>query len=595
MTNNTDSRDRPPVPGAEAIAPLVGSGHQLITVLRHLTEGVALWDGGGTLRYANPAMRELFGDEQLPLGATGFDQFVNRLADSSGNRLVFSEPTAVKAVRAGRLARPVVVQVTGRHGMRRWLSFTAVPLLTDEPQAKQGMVSSVTDITELKLQSQLMAQLANYDTLTGAPNRRLLHDRMRQLLPQESRRGRQLAVCYLDLDGFKSVNDALGHEAGDELLKQAAGRLADEVRGGDTVARLGGDEFVVLLGDLQERGDCVPVIERILRSLAAPYQIGGAHVDGVSASIGVTVYPLDDSDPDTLLRHADKAMYLAKRAGKNTFRWFNPGGEERLAAQRETLREVRRAVRDRELVLFFQPIVDCRAGRVVGAEALLRWRHPILGILPPIQFLPLVEDNDLALEIGDFVMAEALRQAGIWHAAGHPLSVAVDLFARQLQQPDFVDRLRAALVASGKPEALRLDLEIAEKAALDAVTNIADQVARCRENGVGFSLDDFGTGYSTLDHLRRVPARTLKIDRTFIRDMLDDTEDRALVEAIIALGRSFRRDVVAVGVERVEQVRWLLAAGCDLMQGFYIAPPLPADAFMEWLEAFRADPAWTAP
>lgn len=575
----------------EAERALMASEHKLDSVLDTVTDGVALWDREGILRYTNPALRQLCCNDGLDVSKTRFTQFLERLRDSDGKPLPAADPASPE-----RLGYPrnLMVQTRGPGVATRWLLLNVVTVggEADSDQMHGGFVTSVSDITDLKTHSQMLAKLAHFDTLTGLPNRRLLHDRMHQLLPQHKRHKKIMAICYLDLDGFKAVNDKYDHETGDRLLEEAARRLTDEVRVNDTVARLGGDEFVVLLVDLDARTDSEPVLRRIKESLARPYRIAGLDIRKVSASIGITLYPADDSDTDTLLRHADHAMYAAKRNGKNTFEWFDPAHEHRLAAKNETFKEVDLALRHGEMQLFYQPKIDCRLGRVVGAEALIRWDHPVLGMLEPIQFLPLVEDNELATKVGDFVIAEALRQRRQWYREGFDLSISVNVFVRQLQQPDFVAKLRTELARHPCESSLGLQLEVIEGEALEGVTDIANLVSSCAEIGVGFALDDFGTGSSSLNHLRRIPAGALKIDRSFIHDIMSDSESQSLVRAIIGLGQSFERTIIAEGAEQPEQVAWLLDAGCHLLQGEYFTGPLPPGAFISWVKRFKPDPAW---
>jgi diguanylate cyclase (GGDEF)-like protein len=557
---------------------------QLQSVLQTVGEGVALWDDRGLLRYANPAIQDLCWSEGFAVGATSLDDFLARLADEDGQP-VFLEPDS-------DVKRLTVVQAKDENRLCLRLHLARI----DGNDGKTcGVVCSVADIAEPNGRAETLFRQAHFDTLTGLPNRHLLCDRMQQALAQHRRSQQQLAVCYLDLDGFKGVNDQFGHQIGDAVLKEAARRLLSEVRANDTVARLGGDEFVVLLCNLGERTEVEPTMHRIIRSLASRYSMGGQEVGEISASVGITIFPTDESEPDTLLRNADHAMYVAKRSGKNTFKWFNPSHEQWLEAQRETLREVRAAVARGEMVLHYQPKVDCRSGTVAGAEALIRWQHPIMGLLPPPHFLSLVKDQDLTLELGDWVIGEALRQRRKWERLGWPLVISVNVFARQLQQTGFVRDLltRTGPHSAGAPP--ELELEIVESAALEGVAELAELVRRCRENGIKISLDDFGTGYSTLDHLRKIPVDALKIDRSFIQGILLDAGDRTLVKAIIGLGVAFGREIIAEGVEDLEQVQALLAAGCHLMQGHYFAPAMPADALFAWVRDFKPDAAWWRP
>jgi len=451
------------------------------------------------------------------------------------------------------------------------------------------------DITERKQHAEHLEQIAHHDALTGLPNRLLLGDRLHHAIAQNRRVGTGIAVCYLDLDGFKEVNDRFGHEVGDAVLIEAAKRLTASVRGGDTVARLGGDEFVVLLAGLIDDGECRIALDRLLRSVSAPYMVGEDEQILISASIGVSLFPSDPVDPDTLVRHADHAMYVAKQAGKNRYQMFDTHFEQRIEARNAMLHVLAEALDAGQFCLYYQPKVDCRQGRVVGAEALIRWQHPTLGLLSPGEFIPLIEDADLALPVGEWVIREALSQVANWRRERIELRVSVNVFARQLLQPAFADTL--ATILADYPEVGHdcLQIEIVETAALKDLDTIRQVIDDCRPLGVTFSLDDFGTGYSTLSHLRHLPAAEIKIDQSFVRDMLGREADLAIVDAVIGLGRAFGRSVVAEGVETPDHIERLLALGCDVMQGYALARPMAAGDFLRWVRAFRPDPAWYLP
>ncbi|MGE5490760.1 MAG: putative bifunctional diguanylate cyclase/phosphodiesterase, partial [Actinomycetota bacterium] len=434
--------------------------------------------------------------------------------------------------------------------------------------------------------------LAHYDPLTRLPNRVLLADRIQRALHQAQRTGEVVAVAYLDLDGFKPINDTLGHASGDLLLIEVAKRLRTCVRMSDTVARLGGDEFVLII-KAQDFGDCEAATLRVLSTLSAPYAIDGMQVE-LSASIGVTLYPSDGADPDVLLRHADQAMYIAKQAGRNRYHLFDSEHDRRLSEHRERLTRIESALASGELALFYQPKVDMREGKVIGAEALIRWHHPEDGLVPPAEFLPLVEDTEFSITLGDWVIATAMAQMQAWRKAGLELPVSVNISARQLQSETFVHRLEALLAAHPDVPPEWLELEILETAALDDIPYVGQVIKRCQALGLSFALDDFGTGYSSLAYFKRLPARLLKIDQSFIRDMLVDPEDLAIVDGVISLARAFRREVIAEGVETVEHGIRLLEMGCHLAQGYGIARPMPADAVPDWIRSYRPDPRWLA-
>ncbi len=452
-------------------------------------------------------------------------------------------------------------------------------------------VGVCSDITVIKQQQQHLEHLAYHDALTQLPNRVLFSDRMQQALVRMARSQTLLAVCLLDLDGFKPVNDQLGHEAGDDLLVELAQRLAASLRAGDTVARLGGDEFALLLTDLNGVDECQQAVRRLLTAIAAPFMIAGKEVS-VSGSIGVTLSPFDDANPDSLLRHADQAMYQAKLLGGNCFHIFDADHDRRAKAHREALDAVAEALDNGELRLHYQPKVDMRRSRVIGAEALLRWQHPVRGVLYPAEFLPGIESTEFSVDLGNWVINEALRQMQQWKQLGLTLAVSVNISARHLTQPDFSQCLDEHLQRWPGVSPSSLKLEITESTALGDITSVASVIEECQALGVSFALDDFGTGYSSLTYLRRLPAEMLKIDQSFVRDMLEDADDLAIIQGVIGLSRAFHRNVIAEGVENAAQARKLVQMGCDLGQGYGIAKPMEADRIPDWVRGYQPGSEW---
>ena len=471
-----------------------------------------------------------------------------------------------------------------QHG--RWYEYFIYRLSTGE------IVAVFNDITALKQHEEQLERLAYSDALTGLPNRILLADRLQQGMAQVQRRRQQLAVAYFDLDGFKPVNDRHGHAIGDQLLITLAARLKAVLREGDTLARLGGDEFVAVLVDLASADASVPLLRRLLTIAAEPIRI--ADLDHrITISLGVTFYPqAEEVDPDQLLRQADQAMYQAKLAGKNRYHRFDAELDRSKRGRHQNLERARLALVRHELVLYYQPKVNMRDGSVLGAEALIRWQHPRQGLLLPADFLPLIEDDPLIISIGEWVIDTALNQLDTWRKAGLKLPVSVNISAHQLQQPAFVNRLRSLIAAHPSIAPTQFGLEILETSALEDVTHISEVVANCRQLGIGMALDDFGTGYSSLTYLKRLPVNTLKIDRTFVRDMLDDPDDLAIVESVIGLSTAFRHQPVAEGVETIEHGELLLQLGCEVAQGYAIARPMPADELPGWIAAWQPDPRW---
>jgi diguanylate cyclase (GGDEF)-like protein/PAS domain S-box-containing protein len=469
-----------------------------------------------------------------------------------------------------------------------YLSVNAVRNAKGETTHYVGMFN---DITHQKQAQERLEDMARHDALTGLPNRIALSVRLHQVLAAARGRNKLVAVCFVDLDNFKPINDTHGHAIGDRVLVEIAQRLKGVIRSSDTVARIGGDEFVMLLAEFANMEEIEFALERILDVLRRPVSVDATKIV-VSASIGVTVHPFDESDSDTLIRHADQAMYSAKNLGRDTWYMYD-SSDDRATHQASTLLgRVREALLHGELRLHFQPKVNLRSGRIVGMEALIRWQHPERGLVPPGDFLPYVANSPLIVDLGEWVIHETLAQIGRWLAAGLELKVSVNIAARQFQHIDFVMRLRGILAQYPDVPPHLLEIEVLESTALDDVENVRAVLLACREMGIGFSLDDFGTGYSTLTYLKRLPARELKIDQSFIRDMLEDREDLALVEGVIGLATVFHMDVIAEGVETLEHGIVLMRIGCDVVQGYYIARPMPAERVADWCAAFRPDPAW---
>ncbi|WP_298213676.1 EAL domain-containing protein [Acidovorax sp.] len=457
----------------------------------------------------------------------------------------------------------------------------------------QHYVALFTDITQLKEHESQLEKVAHFDALTGLPNRVLLADRLQQSMLRCQRAGQSLAVALLDLDGFKAINDHHGHERGDELLVALAHRLKAALREGDTLSRTGGDEFVAVLVDLEHAQNCEPVLAQMLRAASDPIQISDALLQ-VSASIGVTLYPADGVDPDLLIRHADQAMYLAKQAGKNRYHLFDVAHDSAIKAQREEIDRLRKALARGEFVLYFQPKVNMRTGQVLGAEALIRWNHPERGLLPPAAFLPAMAGHAISIEVGEWVLATALRQMAQWRKEGIELAVSVNIDALQLQSEGFVPRLAELLAAQPDVPPNHLELEILETSALEDIAQVADIMQRCQTLGVRFALDDFGTGYSSLTYLKRLNAEVIKIDQSFIRDMQSDPDDLAIVKGVIGLAQAFHREVIAEGVETIAHGALLLPLGCERAQGYGIAPPMPASELPGWVLHWKPDSTWKA-
>ncbi|MDO9278687.1 MAG: EAL domain-containing protein [Polaromonas sp.] len=454
-------------------------------------------------------------------------------------------------------------------------------------------VSLFSDITALKAHQDQLEHLAQFDGLTNLPNRVLLADRLLQGMAQVKRHSQQLlAVVFIDLDAFKAVNDNHGHQVGDQLLIALAERMQKSLRVGDTLARIGGDEFVAVLVDLPDVEASVPMLTRLLAAVSQPVPLGDLTLQ-LTASLGITFYPqADDVDAEQLIRQADQAMYLAKQSGKNRYHIFDAVQDRSVREHYEHLKQLRRALSQNEFVLHYQPKVNMRTGELIGAEALIRWQHPERGLLLPMAFLPAIEDHPLAIEIGEWVIHAALTQLSLWRGMGLAIPVSVNIGARQLKQLSFVARVREILAAYPHIRPGDLQMEVLETCAFENLSRVSDVIEACRQLGVQFALDDFGTGYSSLTYLKRLPVTLLKIDQSFVANMLDDADDLAILTSVVGLAGAFRRQVIAEGMESLAHGEMLLQLGCDLAQGNGIAPAMPAADVPDWSATWRPDAAW---
>lgn len=468
------------------------------------------------------------------------------------------------------------------------LSLTAV---NDAMGHANHHVGVLSDMSLLKAHEDEVQRIAYHDALTGLPNRRLLADQMKAAVSRAQRSEQLMAVCYLDLDDFTQINDTLGHDAGDTVLTAVARRIHAQLRTEDTLARLGGDEFVAIVTELADVAECEALAQRLLSAVSGSIDIAGVPVR-ITASIGIALYPKDNVSPDTLLRHADQAMCRAKEAGRNRFHVFAAENDRDARSRRDLAHRLRQALNRKELRLFYQPKVNLRTGEVLGCEALMRWQHPEQGLLPPAAFLSDLLDGDLEIDLGSWVIDEAIRQWCEWHHAGRsPVSISVNVSSHQLLKPGFVDTLSQALARRPDFQPQALQLEILESAAITEIDQAALVMRQCLEQGVSFALDDFGTGYSSLSYFRRLPVDTLKVDQSFVRGMLSSPDDRSIVAAVVQLARAFDRQVVAEGVETLEHGQALLELGCEVAQGYAIARPMPAADVPVWCaEWHRAHP-----
>jgi diguanylate cyclase (GGDEF)-like protein/PAS domain S-box-containing protein len=462
----------------------------------------------------------------------------------------------------------------------KWMSITAVR----QADQASSFVAISRDISRFKKTEQQLQRLAHYDSLTGLANRTLLNAHLEQAIHLAHRNAWQLAVVFIDLDHFKEINDSLGHSAGDRLLTAVAARLREQIRESDLIARLGGDEFVIILSKISNTAPVAGVLEKIRLVLAQPFVLESYELS-VTASMGVSVYPADGSDRELLLRNADAAMYHAKDAGRDGWSFYSTAMNRQTRRRLQLSTGLRQAVQQQQFMLVYQPQVNLETGRISGIEALIRWQHPELGVVSPAEFIPLAEDTGLIEEVGEWVLAEACRQYRAWHHQRlNPARISVNVSARQFKSGRFPKIVQRVLGRTGMDPAC-LELEITESLLVRGDARLLHDMHELRALGIRFSIDDFGTGYSSLSYLKRLPVSSLKADRSFVRDVPDDSDDVAILAATISMAHNLNLRVVAEGVETDAQLEFLRAQGCDELQGFLISRPLDAASIEPLLHA----------
>jgi len=546
--------------------------------LECIGDAVICTDVAGNISFLNPVAERMTGWSMkeaagLPLG----EAF--RIMDASTGEI--GEDPTMKAIVQGRTNHlPVNCILTRRDGHQVFIEDSVAPI-RDGSGLSAGSVLVFRDVTLARALAEQVAHLAEHDSLTGLPNRLLLNDRLNQSIARAGRKTSLIAVLFLDLDGFKHINDSLGHSTGDRLLESVARRLQDCVRAPDTVSRQGGDEFVVLLQDVQHAEDAAITARRMLKMVMESHSIEG-HELHITASIGISVYPEDGLNAETLLKNADTAMYQAKQSGRQSFRFFKPEMNV-MAVERQSMEEDLRCALDRhELMLHYQPIVNIKSGAITGTEALLRWTHPVRGNVMPTQFIPIAEDSGLILPIGAWVMREACTQAKAWTDAGlRPITMSVNVSALQFRSEGFLEGMIAILDETGMDPKF-LDIEVTESVLMERSKFGAPILRALRERGVQVAVDDFGTGYSSLSYLQKFRLDALKIDRSFVNQITKKGGDTTIVSAIISMGRSLKLRVIAEGVESAEDLAFLEAQDCDEAQGFFLSHPITAGQFAEF-------------
>jgi diguanylate cyclase (GGDEF)-like protein/PAS domain S-box-containing protein len=469
-----------------------------------------------------------------------------------------------------------------RDGSESSIEDSAAPI-HDRSGLVTGAVIVFHDVTESRAMTEEMSHLAQHDILTDLPNRLLLKDRISQAIAAARRNNTKVAVLFLDLDGFKDVNDSLGHAVGDTVLQSVAKCLSSCVRSSDTVSRQGGDEFVVLLSEIKHPSDAGITARKILTAVTASHTFE-QHDLQLTASIGLSTYPEDGQDAEILLKNADTAMYQGKKKGHNTYQFFSQDMNARTVERQTIEGDLRGALKRQEFVMHYQPKINLQTGEITGAEALIRWMHPDRGLVSPLQFIPIAEESGLILSIGQWVLGEACRQAKEWIDAGLPATpVSVNVSSVEFRSDAFLDSLRAVLKDSGLNPRY-LELELTESVLMQHAEASASALGGLKSIGVRLAVDDFGTGYSSLSYLKRFPIDSLKIDQSFVHDIITDADDATIVTAVISMAKSLRQRVIAEGVETEEQVTFLQAHGCDEAQGYYFSKPVTAQEFAKLLE-----------
>jgi diguanylate cyclase (GGDEF)-like protein/PAS domain S-box-containing protein len=554
-------------------AALKSSNERLQSMVQNSPLAIYTSDRNNLVTSWNPAAQRMF-------GWTAEEAIGQKVLFIPGDKRQEYEDNLAR-VRNGESLNQVELVRQRRDGSAIHISLSTAPLFTTEGQL-YDYIFLVADITERKLAEQQIQFQAVHDGLTGLPNRLLLQDRFEQAKARASRSNCKVMLLFLDLDNFKSINDTLGHESGDAFLQQIATRLSACMRETDTISRLGGDEFLILLPDLTQAEDAMPILAKLMAHMQIPF-FAEDHEISTSVSMGVTIFPDDGTTFESLLKRADMAMYKAKGDGRNTFRFFDDAMDVEAVEQQFIRNGLRRALERNEFVLHYQPQMDIASGAIIGVEALIRWNHPQLGMVPPARFIPVSEECGLIVPIGDWVLREACRQAVAWQRAGLPgLCMAVNLSAVQFKRGSVEQSVMQALEETRLDPAL-LELELTESILIQNAEGVLDSVKRLKLLGIKLSIDDFGTGYSSLSYLKRFDIDKLKIDQSFVRDLGSDPDDAAIVRAIIQLARSLNLRTIAEGVETVDMLHQLRAFGCDEAQGYYFARPMPADEVASFL------------
>jgi diguanylate cyclase (GGDEF)-like protein/PAS domain S-box-containing protein len=564
---------------------LFSEKQRAVVTLESIGDGVITTDTRSRITYINPVAEKLTGwskDQAMDKPLLEVFHIVNETS-----RKLIPNPVDVVLEHGEIYGLGNHTLLLSRGGNEYAIEDSAAPI-RDYDGNVLGVVLVFHDVSEKRKMTQRMTYLAEHDFLTDLPNRLLLNDRLSQSLMLAKRDGYFVALMFIDLDHFKNINDSLGHEVGDQLLKMMSKRFAACLRDSDTLSRQGGDEFIVLLPEIADHFAPAEVAEKLLRAAATSFSISGTELR-VSASIGIAVFPDDGDTVEALTKSADAAMYHAKSLGRNNYQFFTQAMNERVSELALLEHNLRRAVENGEFELAFQPKIEIATGRIMGAEALLRWRHPEWGLVMPERFIPIAEGTGLIRSIGGWAIRETCRQNRSWQEQGLPVvPLAINLSAVQLRQKNFLQEITQILLLSGLDLHL-LEFEVTESVAIEGEAEVIEWLRALREMGVGLAIDDFGTGYSSLSYLKRLPVDTLKIDKSFVRDIYTDPDDATIITAIIRMSHGLRLKVIAEGVETVEQLEFLRAEGCDQFQGYLVRPPLSAEEFALFIKEWKCE------
>jgi diguanylate cyclase (GGDEF)-like protein/PAS domain S-box-containing protein len=548
--------------------------------LNSIGDAVICTDVLGNITFLNPVAERMTGWSQREAAGRPMAEVFRILGATS--RETSPNPMEMALGHNGILHVPANCILTQRDGFEVPIDATVAPIHDREGRAT-GVVIVFRDMGSTRTMALQMAHSAHHDFLTGLPNRKLLSDRVRQAIAAAPRHMKKVAVLFLDLDGFKHINDSLGHPIGDRLLQSIAKRLVDSVRGSDTVSRQGGDEFVVLLSEVEGLDSVATTVRRLLQVGAEPHSID-QHDLHVTTCIGVSIYPDDGLDPETLIKNADTAMYQAKENGRQSYQFFKPAMNVRAVERQSIEGSLRRALERQEFAVHYQPKVNLRTGEISGAEGLIRWTHPTRGSVSPAQFIPVAEDCGLILPIGNWVLREACKQARTWMDAGLPLgTMGVNISAMEFRNENFLEGVFAILKDTGL-DPTSLELELTESVLMKHPESTASVLQALRAKGVRVAVDDFGTGYSSLSYLQKFSIDALKIDQSFVRRITTAPDETTIVTAVIVMARSLKLRVVAEGVETLKELEFLQAHQCDEAQGYYFSRPILPEQFAKLLE-----------